>query len=533
MTTFVHDLISQSAEKTPLNTALTFKEQQLNYQELNNKISSIASSYRALKVVRYQRIGIYLPKTIENILAMFAASKAGAVFVPINPVLKAPQVQHIANDCDIKIIITNKARFKALQPLIDSLPKLTTVILTDSDTTSVETIAHVSVMTWLTFISLSCKEQNPKPLTGNDMAAILYTSGSTGKPKGVVLSHSNIVLGAKSVAQYLQNTATDKVLAVLPLSFDYGFSQLTTSFLVGAECVLLDYLLANDVIKTIIKHKITGLAAVPPLWSQLCKLNWSDGAGNSIRYFTNSGGALSTTNLNQLRTLMPKAAPYLMYGLTEAFRSTYLSPDEVDKRIGSMGKAIPNAEVLVVRKDGSECEVNEPGELVHKGPLVSLGYWNAAEKTAERFKPAPGQPKGIINPELAVFSGDSVKRDEDDFLYFVARADEMMKTSGYRISPMEIEEVLYQHEQITEAATIGVPHADLGQAILAIVCSNSQGDLSLVEKSVLKHCQKQLANYMVPKKIIVLPELPHNANGKIDRNKLNQEYKNFFSGNNK
>lgn len=529
MTTFVHDLISQSAKSFPLNTAITLKEQQLTYQELCQKTNDIAASYRALNIERYQRIGIYLPKTIENILAMFATSKAGAVFVPINPVLKAPQVQHIANDCDIKIIITNKARFKALQPLIENLPKLTTVILTDSDSTSVEAIAHVSVMAWSTFIRLSSTEQNPKPLTGNDMAAIFYTSGSTGKPKGVVLSHSNIILGAKSVAQYLQNTATDKILAVLPLSFDYGFSQLTTSFLVGAECILLDYLLANDVVKTIVKHKVTGLAAVPPLWSQLCKLNWSENAGNSIRYFTNSGGALSTTNLNQLRTLMPKAAPYLMYGLTEAFRSTYLSPDEVDNRIGSMGKAIPNSEVLVVRKDGTECEVNEPGELVHKGPLVSLGYWNAANKTAERFKPAPGQPKGIINPELAVFSGDSVKRDEDGFLYFVARADEMMKTSGYRISPMEIEEVLYQHDQITEAATIGVPHNDLGQAVLAIVCSNSQGDLSLVEKSVLKHCQQQLANYMVPKKIIALPELPHNANGKIDRNKLNQEYKNFFS----
>lgn len=529
MTTFVHDLISQSAKSFPLSTAITLKEKQLNYQELDQKTNEIAASYRALNIERYQRIGIYLPKTIENILAMFATSKAGAVFVPINPVLKAPQVQHIANDCDIKIIITNKARFKALQPIIENLPKLTTVILTDSDATCIEAIAHVSVMNWSTFVHLSSSDQSTQPLTGNDIAAIFYTSGSTGKPKGVVLSHSNIVLGAKSVAQYLQNTPTDRILAVLPLSFDYGFSQLTTSFLVGAECILLDYLLANDVVKAIIKHKITGLAAVPPLWSQLCKLNWSESAGNSIRYFTNSGGALSTTNLNQLRTLMPKAAPYLMYGLTEAFRSTYLSPDEIDNRIGSMGKAIPNAEVLIVRKDGTECEVNEPGELVHKGPLVSLGYWNAADKTAERFKAAPGQPEGIINPELAVFSGDSVKRDEDGFLYFVARADEMMKTSGYRISPMEIEEILYQHHQITEAATIGVPHDDLGQAVLAIVCSNSQGDLSLIEKSVLQHCQKQLANYMVPKKIIVLSELPHNANGKIDRNKLNQEYKNYFS----
>ena len=529
MTIFVHELISQSAKKTPKNVALTTKTQQFNYQELNNKIEQISSSFRALKIQRYQRIGIYLPKTLENILALFSASKAGAVFVPINPVLKAPQVEHIANDCDVKILITNKARFKSLQPFLSKLSQLSTVVLTDTDTSANDKIDHINIISWSTLADFTCTAKHPIPLTGNDMAAIFYTSGSTGKPKGVVLSHSNIVLGAKSVAQYLHNTADDKILAVLPLSFDYGFSQLTTSFLVGAECVLFDYLLANDVVKAIIKHNITGLAAVPPLWSQLCKLNWPECSGNSLRYFTNSGGALSLTNLKQLRVLMPNASPYLMYGLTEAFRSTYLAPDEVDNKPGSMGKAIPNAEVLVVRQDGNECEANEPGELVHKGPLVSLGYWNAADKTAERFKPAPGQPAGIITPELAVFSGDSVKKDADGFLYFVARSDEMIKTSGYRISPMEVEEILYQHEDITEAAILGVTHAELGQAIIAIVCSHSQDDAHLIEKSVLKHCQKKLANYMVPKKIVVLPELPHNANGKIDRNTLNKTYKNYFN----
>lgn len=528
MTLFVHDLISESTKKFPSGIALTLKNKQVNYQELNNSVNSAADSFKALNAERFQRIGIYLPKTIENVISMFACSKAGSVFVPINPVLKATQVKHIANDCDIKIIITNKGRFKSLLPMLKELPKLSTIIITDIDSSEIEVSEHVSIISWSSFINLTCDRQDPQPLTSSDMAAIFYTSGSTGKPKGVVLSHSNIVLGAKSVAQYLKNTADDKVLAILPLSFDYGLSQLTTSFSVGAECVLLDYLLPNDVIKAIIKHKITGIAAVPPLWSQLSKLKWPENTSNSIRYFTNSGGVLSTTNLKQLRTLMPNASPYLMYGLTEAFRSTYLSPDQVDNKIGSIGKAIPNAEILVVRKDGSECGIDEIGELVHKGPLVSLGYWNAAEKTAERFKRAPGQPKEIVNPELAVFSGDSVKKDKDGFLYFVARNDEMIKTSGYRVSPMEIEETLYQHSQITEAAAIGIPHQELGQAILAIVCSNNPSDSGVIEESLLRHCQQQLANYMVPKKIIVLADLPHNANGKIDRSKLNQEYKNFF-----
>ena len=495
MLTFVHDLLSQSAKKSPLNKALTLKEQQLTYNELNKSVNNIAYSFHALKTERYQRIGIYLPKTIENVVAMFACSKVGAVFVPINPVLKAAQVQHIANDCNIRIIITNKARFNALKPILTTLSQLTTVILTDSDEDSTETLEHVTIMSWLAFTNLHCDSETLKPLTGNDMAAILYTSGSTGKPKGVVLSHNNIVLGAQSVAQYLHNTEQDKILAVLPLSFDYGLSQLTTSFLVAAECVLLDYLLANDVIKAIIKHKITGVAAVPPLWSQLCKSNWPAHADESIRYFTNSGGALSTNSLQKLRSLMPQAKPFLMYGLTEAFRSTYLDPDEVDNKIGSMGKAIPNAEVIVVREDGSECDAEEVGELVHKGPLVSLGYWNLADKTSERFKPAPGQPKGIMHPEIAVFSGDSVKKDRDGFLYFITRSDEMIKTSGYRISPVEVEEILYQHEQITEAAVIGVPHAELGQAILAIICVDSQEDINLARQNL--YCNTAKNNLLI------------------------------------
>ena len=358
------------------------------------------------------------------------------------------------------------------------------------------------------------------------MAAILYTSGSTGKPKGVVLSHQNIVLGGHSVAEYLENSADDVVLAALPLSFDYGFSQLTTSFSVGATCVLLDYLLPQDVLKTIDKHKVTGLAAVPPLWAQLCKLDWQAYDTSSIRYFTNSGGALTLANLAVLRERLPQASPYLMYGLTEAFRSTYLPPSEVDNRQGSMGKAIPNAEVLVINEHGQECQANEPGELVHLGPLVSLGYWNNQEKTDGRFKPAPFKTNGLILPEIAVWSGDKVRKDEQGYLYFIARQDEMIKTSGYRVSPMEIEETLYQHESIVEAAVVGAKHEDLGQAI--IVVASAKSNTQVEEQDVTKFCRSQLPAYMVPLKVIILDELPHNANGKIDRSLLSRTYQNFF-----
>ena len=529
MITFVHELIDVSVKKHPNKNALCLKSQQLSYQDLDQKISAIASCYQKLNIQRHDRIGIYLHKTFETVTCIFACSKASAVFVPINANLKAPQVEHIIDDCDMQLLITNQGRYNALKSIIINLPSLKYIILIDGNEDDNIINNKTKILSWQHFISNANPQKINLPLTGNDMAAILYTSGSTGKPKGVVLSHNNIVLGAQSVAKYLENTSKDIILAVLPLSFDYGLSQITTSFLVGASCVLLDYLLPHDVIKTIEKYQVTGLAAVPSLWVQLCKLNWSENDGNSIRYFTNSGGILPTTNLAKLRKLMPQAAPFLMYGLTEAFRSTYLHPNEIDKRIGSMGKAIPNAEVIVVRKDGTVCNIDEPGELVHKGPLVALGYWNTFDKSAEIFKTAPQKPNGLMLTEIAVWSGDIVKKDQDGYLYFVARQDEMIKTSGYRVSPMEIEESLYQHPDVEEAAIIGVTHHELGQAVLAIVSSNAADDSTGVAKSIIKYCQLTLANYMVPKKVIILDLLPHNANEKIDRSLLHKTYKNYFT----
>lgn len=534
MATFVYQLISQSAVKTPDALALALNDERLSYTRLNQRMQAAAASYQALELARFDRVGIYLHKTFEHVIAAFACSLAGTVFVPINPVLKAPQVKHIVNDCDIKVLITNGARLTGLMPILSQLTSITHIIVTDHNATHfIEQqldANKIVLLSWSDFMAMAFNKPIDITQTANDMAAIFYTSGSTGNPKGVVLSHNNIVSGATSVAQYLDNSSEDNILAVLPLSFDYGFSQLTTCFLVGACAVLLDYLLPNDVLKAIEKHQITGLAAVPPLWSQLCQLNWPKGIADPIRYFTNSGGVLHTHKLNQLRALMPKAKPYLMYGLTEAFRSTYLDPAQIDKRIGSMGKAIPNAEILIVRQDGSECAFDEPGELVHKGPLVSLGYWNAMDKTNKRFKPAPQRAKQLMTPELAVWSGDKVKKDNDGFLYFVSREDEMIKTSGYRVSPMEVEQSLYLHETVSEAIAIGVNHHDLGQAIMAIVCCiGEQDELKNIENTLLRHCQKQLANFMLPKKIIILKQLPHNANGKIDRNKLHLMYQNFFT----
>jgi acyl-CoA ligase (AMP-forming) (exosortase A-associated) len=366
----------------------------------------------------------------------------------------------------------------------------------------------------------------PHRVIDTDIVSIFYTSGSTGKPKGVVLSHRNMVTGALSVAEYLRNVPEDRLLAVLPFSFDYGFSQLSTSMSVGASVVLMDYLFPKDVVTMVARERATGLAGVPPLWAQLADLEWPQEARDSLRYFTNSGGAMPVATLKKLRTALPRTLPYLMYGLTEAFRSTYLPPEEAERRPESMGKAIPNAEILVVRPSGEPCAPNEPGELVHRGSLVSLGYWNDPAKTAERFKPAPGTLSGLVLTEMAVWSGDTVRRDEEGFLYFVGRRDEMIKTSGYRVSPTEVEEVVFATGLVADAAAMGVPHPTLGQAIVVVVtpAAGVQTDAN----ALLDACRRTLPLFMVPHHIAFSEALPRNPNGKYDRTKLAAQFKDLF-----
>jgi acyl-CoA ligase (AMP-forming) (exosortase A-associated) len=332
-----------------------------------------------------------------------------------------------------------------------------------------------------------------------------------------------MVAGAKSVASYLENRSDDTLLAALPLSFDAGFSQLTTAFHVSARVVLLNYLLPRDVLKAIEREKVTGITAVPPLYIQLTQLNWPESITGHLRYFANTGGRLPRETLDALRRNLPKTKPYLMYGLTEAFRSTYLPPAEVDRRPDSIGKAIPNAEILVLREDGSPCAPNEPGELVHRGALVGMGYWNDPDKTAERYKPLPanvaGREAGLVLPEIAVFSGDTVRMDEDGFLYFIGRRDEMMKTSGYRVSPTEVEEILYATRMIGECVAFGVDHDTLGQAIQVIV--TPAADSVIDPAALFAECRVRMPAYMVPAGIEVREgPLPRNPNGKIDRKSL-------------
>ncbi len=523
MPRLLHDLIIQQAERQPAAIAIVQRRQALCYAELAEQIQAVARGLLELGLSRLERVAVYLPKRPETVSTLFGAALAGGVFVPINPLLKPEQVAHILKDCNVRVLVTAPERAALLEPVLAACHDLHFLVLVDA--TEPPCLHHLETLSWHSLLDAG-HPLSPHRNIDMDMAAILYTSGSTGKPKGVVLSHRNMLTGACSVAEYLGNHSEDRLLAVLPLSFDAGLSQLTTAFVAGARAVLMDYLLPRDVINTVVSEGITGLTAVPPLWVQLAQLHWPPEAQQSLRYLANTGGHMPRTTLATLRRSLPNTRVFLMYGLTEAFRSTYLPPAELDHRPDSIGKAIPNAEILVVREDGSPCAPGEPGELVHRGPLVALGYWNEPEKTAQRFRPAPGQPAGLPLPEMAVWSGDTVRLDEDGFLYFISRKDDMIKTSGYRVSPTEVEEVLYASGLVAEAAAVGVPHPLLGQGIVVVVKPLQAGRFDA--SAVSDYCRRQLPNFMVPLQVITRDSLPRNPNGKIDRKGLVNELQDLF-----
>lgn len=526
MSELLHQLVERTAASQPALTAVLYKDEALDYGSLWHHTEMAARAFAAFGLKRGERLAVYLEKRLETVIAMFGTAAAGAVFVPVNPILKPHQVGYILRDCNVRILVTSSQRAAELAAEVATCPDLALIVLVDQgDASSLS--ARTAICDWQQVMSAPGAGK-PSRVIDTDMAAILYTSGSTGSPKGVVLSHRNMVAGAKSVSQYLGHTADDRILSVLPLSFDAGLSQLTTTFAVGASVVLLNYLLPRDVIHACANQKITGLTGVPPLWIQLAELEWSEAASRTIRYFANTGGHMPRAILDRLRAAMPRAKPFLMYGLTEAFRSTYLDPAEIDRRPDSIGKAIPNAEILVVRPDGCLCEPDEPGELVHRGALVSMGYWNDPDRTAERFRPAPCQPPGICLPEIAVWSGDFVRRDAEGFLYFIGRHDEMIKTSGYRVSPTEIEEIIYAAGLVGVVAAVGVPHSRLGQGIVVVVTPPPGGRLD--ETALLAECRRRMPQYMVPLLVVERATLPRNPNGKIDRKSLASEFANTFQG---
>lgn len=489
--------------KDPDASALVTRSGSLSYKMLNHRVGLLAAWLHGQGLAKGDRVATWLSKTELACIMPLAAARAGLVHVPVNPLLKSAQVIHIISDSGAKLLISNAGRLKTLDDSGEEDCRLFEDKLVEGALESIaDTMAASAATTDI-----------------DDLAAILYTSGSTGRPKGVMLSHANLTLGALSVAEYLKLSADDRTICVLPLSFDYGQNQLFSTWAAGGCAVPLDYLTPRDVMKACAREQITTLAAVPPLWVQLVEHEWPEEAVASMRRLTNSGGALTPTLVKQLRGIFGSGTDiYAMYGLTEAFRSTYLDPALIDDKPTSMGTAIPFAEILVLDEVGKVVAPDQSGELVHCGPLVAQGYWNDPERTAQRFKSAP---EASQYTGMAVFSGDKVKRGDDGLLYFVGRDDAMIKSSGNRISPTEIEEIAVESGIIAEAVALGVPDERLGHAIRLFARPIELGpETSAIAEQLAKYLKQNLPNFMHPRDIILLSEFPKNPNGKLDRNAL-------------
>ena len=510
----IHHMLRTSAQRFPDKEALVHGSRRLIYREVLSLTSGLAHGLRAAGLRRGDRVGIFLDPSVEQVVAIFGIAQAGGVFVPVNGLLLSAQVSHIANDCQIRGLITSAAKLTVLSAILSEIPSLEFIVVVGSDGKSVK--AGLASYSFEQLCAVKTREPEDVGIE-KDLAAILYTSGSTGKAKGVILSHANIIAGSSIVSTYLTINQNDRILMVLPFSFDAGLNQLMTAFQQGSTIVLMTFVFAMEIVDMLLKENITGLAGVPTVWNFLAhpssKLQRQPLP--HLRYITNTGGAMAQRVLATLRQALPTTKIFLMYGLTEAFRSTYLPPEELDRRPTSMGKAIPNTEILVVNDAGQLCRPGEIGELVHRGPTVSLGYWGLPDLTDSVLRPHPFASPRRHDGEKVCYSGDLVSADEEGFLYFVGRRDNMIKSSGFRVSPTEVEEILFQSGKVREVAVIGVPDEILGQSIKAFVAPQHDGE-TLETAMLLDFCAEKLPRYMVPAAIEILSPLPKTPSGKID-----------------
>lgn len=515
----VHHMLRTSAARFPEHEALVHEDRRLSYAEAWQHTTSLAGGLQQAGVKRFDRVGVFLEPCLPLAVSLFAVSQAGGVFVPIHHSLLSDQVAHIVSNCGMKGLITDRSRLAGLKDVIAQSPSLEFVVVVDEDGPLPDRVRSYG---YDELRAMCPTAPLHDAAIEKDLAVIVYTSGSTGKPKGVMLSHANMSAGASIVSDYLAITDQDRILAVLPFSFDAGLNQLTTAIQQGGTCVLMKFLFAKEIVAMLAKEKITGLAGVPPLWSLLAQTNskLSDTPLDHLRYITNTGGAMPLDMLEKLRQALPATKVFLMYGLTEAFRSTYLPPEELDRRPGSMGKAIPDTEIIVVNDDGKPCRPGEIGELVHHGPTVSLGYWGEPELTDRVIRPHPFLPAGLCEHTNVCYSGDLVKTDEDGFIYFVGRRDNLIKSAGFRVSPTEVEEGLLRSGKLRLAAVIGISDGVIGQQIKAFVVPN-EGE-SVDENELLEVCATVMPRHMIPRSIEILDELPKTSSGKIDYPALRQ-----------
>ena len=522
MTGLLDDLLFRAAALYPGKPALIFQKDVILYSALAADARRFAHALRKAGIGPGDRVGIFLEKRPEAAVAIMGAAAADTVFVPINPALRPAQVAHLVKDCGIKLLVTSRARIPELSETLAACPSLQRIVFVEDEDAPPQS-AGAACQSLRRFLESGHDGQITWPRGADtDMAGILYTSGSTGEPKGVMLSHKNFVARAKCVSEYLDLGPDDKILHLPHYSFGFGLDQLFNGFYAGATGVLHNYVTPQALMKLMLEERITGLAGVPTALVALTALDWPLAIREHLRYIAAAGGRMPESATRSLRCLAPEARIFLMYGQTETLRSTFLPPSEVDYHPNSMGRPIACSKIYVVRADGTLCGPNEPGELVQTGDTVALGYWNDPERTAQIFRPAPAQTAPGGQPEIGVWSGDMVSYDEDGRFYYIGRQDDLIKTSGYRVSPTEIEDVLYASGLVNMAAVVGVKHADLGQVVIAFVTTPGNG--SLDRDGLLAYCRRELPGYMLPYQIIHRDALPLNANSKLDRRRLVTEY---------
>lgn len=496
----LHHLLAPHAQSD--RRALVHGDTTLDYRGFHAAVDRFASALLAAGLERGDRAAIFLPRGIEECVAIFAVSRAMGVFVPINALLRGQQISHIVADCEARVIITNRDLAPMVAECLQGIAGARILL--------VEEMAQAVPVAALTDTNI-----------GEDLAAILYTSGSTGRPKGVMLSHRNLLAGARIVRTYLAITPAERILSVLPLSFDYGLNQLLTAVEQGALTVILTFRFGDDIVRALRDHQITALAGVPTIWAILTKASplLAKTELPHLRYVTNSGGAVPSQTVANLRRMLSHTQVFLMYGLTEAFRSTYLPPEELDRRPTSIGKAIPECEIFIVKEDGCRARPGEPGILVHRGPTVSLGYWNRPEETARVLKQNPFRSKDQ-GGDIVCYSGDLAVEDEDGFFSFIGRNDAMIKSSGYRISPSEVEEAIMATGHFRQVAVIGLPDEFAGQKVHAVAVALEP---NVATAPVLQAVAGTLAAYMVPRELELVAVLPITPNGKVDYRQLVRE----------
>jgi len=513
----LNEFLEKSAELYPHKIALVCRNQRLTYVEINTAANSFSNALIAEGFQRQDRAIVYLDNSVESVISVFGILKAGGVFVIVDPQVKAKKLEYLLGDCKARVLITDAEHLRNIPEAISHSPNLKQIIVTNAEKAATinEPIAGPKILSNRTILEQYSAARPAPCCIDIDLAGLLYTSGSSGNPKGVMLTHHNMVSAATSITQYLENTNDDIVLDTLPLAFDYGLYQVLMAFKFGGTVILEKaFVYPQQVIDIVVKEKVTGWPIVPTIAAILVKLKNLDKCDfSSLRYITSTGQALPPKHSALLREAFPGVKIFSMYGLTECKRVAYLPPEELEKRPGSVGKAMPNTEAYIVDENGKEItEAGKPGELVVRGSNVMKGYWNLPEETAKALRPGP------YPGEKVLFTGDLFNQDEEGYLYFLGRKDDIIKTAGHMVSPKEVENVLCEREDVIEAAVIGVEDEILGKSIKAFVHLTDISEAN--EKDIINFCSERLENYAVPKTVVLCGTLPKTTNGKIIKREL-------------